>query len=134
MTYLILYKNTRIMWKHFEALRLKLARTLAARAKLSKKSQYKHQKTKDKRKKVTRPTRVKRLQKIWYLGFPHLAYWTKGRSSRMGKGKGSLNCWYYSGRAGQPIIKFVHLNTLVMRQALYKVCQLLPVTDRKSVV
>lgn len=93
---LILLKNTKLTWMHFEALRIKLARALSTKRKLSRKSMFKHQKAEKKKKKAKvireKPTGQTRLKQVWFSGFPHLAYRTKGRGSRMGKGKGNISC------------------------------------------
>lgn len=122
---LILKVNAKITWTQFEALRLKLARSLTAKKKLSRRTMYK-QKKKEKKKTVSRWA-IKRRAISWYTGFPHLAYRVKGRGSRMGKGKGNITCWYYKGRAGQIILQVTHVNIYKLRSSLYKIVQLLPV-------
>ena len=138
---LILAQNSKLTWTHFEALRIKLARALSSKRKLSRKSFYKHQKRQadaQKRKLAAQqppiPDSQKSVEKdykmrahVWYTGFPHLAYRTKGRGSRMGKGKGNVTCWYFKGRAGQTIARIHHTNLIRARHTAHKVSRLLPI-------
>lgn len=86
-----LRRHTKISWRNFEALRLKLVRGLARRKYGSKKAFFKQKKTKKK----SMSTRIRynpKIQKhIWYFGFPHLPRILKTKGSRMGKGKGATN-------------------------------------------
>ena len=125
-TKLVLSKPVKLGWRHFEALRLKLARALSAQRRYSKKSQYKHQ-VKKRARRSRGPLKNPPLARVWYNGFPHHAYWTKSRGSRMGKGKGSLNIWYFKGQPGHVLAGFRHPNSLLERCAAHKACQLLPI-------
>jgi len=128
--HLVLQKNTKLTWVQFEALRIKLARALSARSRLSRKGYFKHIKGRKKEKKKKTPRQPilgpRRFKQVWFGGFPHLAYRVKGRGSRMGKGKGNISCWYYKGRAGHTILRFKVRNDRTLYQALHKLRQLIP--------
>lgn len=131
---LILARNAKITWVQFEALRIKLARTLTFKRRLSRKAMFKqqaHRKKEENKKKQweNKPTLVTRRKciKLWYTGFPHRPYRVKGRGSRMGKGKGNISSWYFKGNAGAPLLYMHFINKRLLIRALHKVTKLLPV-------
>lgn len=48
-------------------------------------------------------------RQFWFFAFPHLPLTRKANGVRMGKGKGKLECWFTSIRAGSIILQFKNL-------------------------
>ncbi len=120
--------RTKLLWIHFEALRLKLARTLTASRRVSRRTWFKQlKKEKEKKKKErTQSSQKRKKNPIWYTGFPHLAYRARSRGSRMGKGSGSVKNWYFVGQRGHPLIYIRHSNKQRLAELTRKIHTLFP--------
>ncbi len=46
---------------------------------------------------------------VWFHAFPHLPLTAKSKGTRMGKGKGKLECWFTSIPGGVVLIEFRNL-------------------------
>ena len=135
----VLLKQTKILWKHFETLRLKLVRVVYARTKLSRKAWFKqkrHKTIKVEYKKPS-PSKQKSHNVAWYTGFPHTQYIIKSKGSRMGKGKGRVKHWYFSGMPGHTLVKLYVNNPRVLLLLAHKILRLIPcaayITAQKTI-
>lgn len=124
-TTLRLNVNLKITWLHFETLRLKFARIVTAKRKLSRRDLFKQPKAQTRHPRTV-PLKYKPRTLIWYSGFPHLPYYAKGRGSRMGKGKSATKHWCFKGRANHPLVHFKHTNRHAANTFAYKAAQLIP--------
>jgi ribosomal protein L16/L10AE len=120
-----LTKAAKISWAHFEAIRLKFSRIITAKRKASKKTWFKQQRGKEVRR-STYESKVKKHGTIWYNGFPHLPHHSKGRGSRMGKGKGNIKYWYFNGKPFHKIMIFKHQNSAIIKIFITKIVCMLP--------
>jgi large subunit ribosomal protein L16 len=75
----------------------------------------------------------------WFHAFPHLPLTRKANGTRMGKGKGKLECWFTNVSGGVTLIEFKNLRrgraSFFMRQMTHKLGvetkQLFSITDSK---
>ncbi len=120
--------TTKLSWRHFEALRLKIARALAKQRRGGKKAFFKQKTTRRKiRRRVTLRAHRHLIPKLaWYNGFPHLPYIIKTKGSRMGKGKGNPQFWYYKGYPGQILFLLNLQNPLLAQNLLRKLRAAIP--------
>lgn len=73
-------------------------------------------------------TKVLKKGKVWVRRFPHISVTAKPTENRMGKGKGSINFWSTSARAGTIIFEIGgNLSEIIAFSALKKGCAKLPV-------
>ena len=119
-------KNTRIFWTNFETLRLQLTWALGKKRRFSRKLYFKHKLGQKKKKEFAfryNANRKRKMWKIFFTGFPHLLYTLKPKGSRMGKGKGSSNSYFYNAASGQHLIFIIGCNLHKLKYALFKAKQ-----------
>jgi large subunit ribosomal protein L16 len=63
-------------------------------------------------------------RQFWFFVFPHLPLTRKANGVRMGKGKGKLECWFTTVRAGTLLLQFKNLRhgraTFFFKQLTHK--------------
>ncbi len=127
--FIYLGNRTRLEWRHFEMIRLRLAWGLTRRRRLSRKARFKAQRRVKKvsfnffRRKFRRP-RIGRI--FWYGGFPHTVTTGKKRGMRMGKGKGDPRGWHYVGYEGSIILRVAGVTPVRLYYLLRHIAQRLP--------
>ncbi len=131
-TTFFLTARTKLLWIHFEALRIKLARTLTASRRITRRTWFKQLKKKQQQQQHKAPNaqlqQKTKKNPIWYAGFPHLAYRAKSRGSRMGRGSGPIKSWYFVGQRGHPLLQIRHSNKQRLAELTRKIHALFPGT------
>lgn len=128
-----LLRPTKISWRHFETIRLKIVRTLAKKRRSSKKTMFKQAAARQ-TKSRSMSTAVQRTFKptILYFGFPHQPYSIKTKGSRMGKGKGKCKFWFFLGRPGTRLLSIPSSNCLAFQLIRHKLTALIPAITCKQ--